>query len=347
MKNKLLIGVITFFTTIFLMILVLNLLDSESKKTFTFDRKFNLKNNVLKFDKIFNKLNDADNVMFVNSDNYLVERDVENIDDENNKYLFHIRDLNFKNKQNLNSVLPKGANLLFFNLEKVIFTKNFNLFEYSFNTKKINLIDFKGLKITYLKPILNSTTKFLCLAENHENNMFKTGFYLIDISTKEIQIIKHLETNKIDTFLPNSLKYIGKFLYNENNIISYCCEKYSKIYFFNDKGIFLKELQTNDKVPLPKIAENNQGNNFYSRDGTWYSNMGMFINNNSVFVFSAASDDKDYISIDEYSYSKMDYIQSYKLNYKNMNSNNIMNACQYKNNMIICFDYNYASFKIL
>ena len=102
MKNKLLIGVITFFATIFLMILVLNLIDSESKKTFTFDRKFNSSNNVLKFDKVFNKINKADNVMFVNSDNYLVERDIENIDDNNNKYQLYFRDLNFKNKENLN-----------------------------------------------------------------------------------------------------------------------------------------------------------------------------------------------------------------------------------------------------
>ena len=100
-------------------------------------------------------------------------------------------------------------------------------------------------------------------------------------------------------------------------------------------------------VNFTKIAENNQGNNFYSRDGTWYSNMGMFIKNKSVYVFSAATEDKNYFTIDEYSYNNLNYIQSYKLDYKGMNSNNIMSLQEAKNELIICFDYNYASFKIL
>jgi hypothetical protein len=348
MKNKFLVGVITFLVTIFIMILILNLFDSESKKTFSFDRKINEGKRILSFDKTYKKTNENEHIMFVNSDNYIVERDRKSIDDKSEHNMFYFEDFNFENKKRLSAILPIGANVLFCDLNKVIFTKNFNLFQYNFKAKLVKEIKLKDIKVVLVKPILDSETKFLCLAEYHFKNKYETGFYIIDFENKNIKQSKGLETNSIDSFLENSLRYIGKFKsFLGKNIIVYYCEKYSKIYFFDNAGLFIKELETSDKVPLPKIAKNNEGNSFYSRDGTWYSNLGVFMKDDSVFVFSGAVEDKYNFTIDEYSWGTLQYVESYNLSYNNMNSNSIYNFNLDNNRLIICFDYNYASFKIL
>jgi hypothetical protein len=347
MKNKLLVGVITFFATIFLMILFLNIFDSDSKKEYSFDRKFNNKS-ILKFENSYLKTNENEHVAFLKSDNYIVERDKKVIDTINESNTFYFEDFNFKNKQRIEAILPIGSNILYCDLNKVIFTKRFSLFQYDFKTKITKQIDFKGLKVNTIKPIKNSETTFLCFAEYHQDNRYNTAFYIIDFKTKQIELSKELETTDYDDFLSNSLRYIGKFIaIKEKNIIGYYCEKYSKIFFFNDDGKFIKELQTSDRVPLPKIAKNSQGNRFYSQDGTWYSNLGIFMKDDKIYVFSQATKEKDFMTIDQYSWDQLEYIQSYKLSYKNINSGGIYNLHLDKNRVIICFDYDYASFKIL
>lgn len=343
MKNKALIGVSTFFITIIVMILCFNLFDSKTKKDFSFERKFS-KDNILTFKKRFKKMNTDVCIMSVNSDNYIVEKDEKSLNESNKLDKFYFADFNFNSVFCDSLILPIESNVLFSNKEKTIYSNCFKLYENDKSKKNNIQIHFNNLKINSLKPLLNSKTKFLCFAEYFDKDEYKTGFYIIDFFTKEVKLSKLLVENKNSAFLENSLKYYGKYAYFKNEkYITYCCDKFSSIYFFDEKGIFLNELKTSDQTTLPDLIKNNQGYISYKRGSTWSTNMGLYLKDNKAFIFSTCNKSFDNIIIDEYDLKNFNYIQSFKLNYENKNDSNIRNIYM-NNNIIIEFEQYYASF---
>jgi hypothetical protein len=346
MRNKIFIGIVTFFFTIGIIIIVsFNFTNSKDVINYSFDRNFKNSDNLLKFEKQYDKMNDNDYVMYVNSDNYIVERDKKEINLITDNYKFFIEDLSFKNKSIINLQLPKESNILFCNPNKVIFTNNFKLFTYSTATKNTIEINLNGVKVISLKPVINSKSKYICFAEYFQNNLYKTGFYIIDFVTDQIVPTKIVETSTHTSVPKMALSYSGKFsTFRNNKITCYYCDKYSKIYFFNSDGFFIKELTSADNTPLPNIIENKEGYSFYSRKGTWNSNMGVFMQNNNFFVLSASGKEFNTLIIDEYSYGDLKYIKSYKLNYNNQNSFNVREVFADHDKIIIGFEFYYASF---
>lgn len=342
-KNKMLIGTVTVFVGIIFSIAMLNIFE-PTKKTYFFERKFS-NNEILKFERRYDKMDEGEYAMYLRSNNSIVERDKKIIDDKNTEYKFYFSDLSFKKKSTKTTILPNICNVIYCDTNRLFYTLKFKLFEYDFETKIIKDLGLNNLKAFSLKPILNSKNQYLCFGELFENNNYKTGFFVIDIENKNIVESKILEINKETAMPKNDLAYSGCFTENyDRSKIIYCCDKYSKIYFFNDKGEFTKELTTNDKSPLPQILKNSNGDSFYSRGATWTNNFGTFIKDDKIFVFSSRSDDKSSIIIDEYSYDKLKYKQSYKLNYNNLNSSSIRNVFIDKDKIIIGFEFNYASF---
>ncbi|WP_126461459.1 hypothetical protein [Flavobacterium sp. LS1R10] len=344
MKNKFLVGVVTFFTAIILSVIVLNIFDSSTKKDYFFDRKF-VAESPLKFDKKFEKMNSSEYIMYIPSDYSLVERDKMVIDAEKAEYKFYFSDLVFTKIVTKTAILPNFCSIILYDKNRLFYIVKFQLFVYDFETKKSKKIGSNNFKAFSLKVIPNSKTKFLCFGESFENSSYNTGFHIIDIDTNEIFSTKILQNNDQSEMTKNCLIYSGNFTKTyDKNIIAYACDKYSKIYFFDSNGLFTKELNTNDNVPLPDILTNQKGYNFYSRGGTWATNVGMFMKDGDIFVFSARSDDNNTIIIDQYSYYTLQYVQSYKLNYNNLNSKRIMNVFIDKDKIILVFEFNYASF---
>jgi len=344
MKNKFLIGTITFFITMFIIIL-LNTFESETKKHYSFDRRFESNQEILKFEKKSQKLNENEYVMSINSDNNIVERDIISKEKDYDTYKFFIRDLNFTNEQINEVKIPKGSNILFCDNTLIIYSNYFKLYKYDLKTNISSEIKLDNLKVNSIIPIANSKTEFLCFAEYKVSDEYITGFYFVDFETKKIKLSKLLENDKTSSVPKNALIYSGKFAKFQNEkIISYYCDKFSKIYFFNNNGKYLKELTTLDETPKPIITKNQQGFSFYSRKGAWNTNMGMFLKEGKIFVLSASNENYSDIIIDEYLLSDLKYIQSYKINYNNQSTYNVRNVFSTKNSIIIGFEYDYASF---
>jgi hypothetical protein len=358
MKNKFLIGVITFFSAIIFVIVLLNIFDSNSKKEYLFDRKF-IAENILSFEKKYNKMDQSKDVvseyiMYVRSDNSIVEQGKKIFDNDRNDHKFYFSDLNFISKTTKSALLPNRCNIILCDKNRLFYTLEFKLFEYDFATKTSREIKLKNFKAFSLKSLSNDkyNTKFLCFGESFVNGKFCTGFHIIDIDSTSIITSKVLQNSRITSMPKNSLVYTGCFTTSyDKSVISYCCDKYSKIYFFDSNGNYIKELITKDNVPLPKILKNQEGNSFYSRGGTWTTNLGMFIKNDGVFVFSGRSKKENTIIkggskiiIDQYSYNTLQYVQSFKIDYNNLNSRNITNVFIAKDKIVVGFEFYYASF---
>lgn len=347
MKNKFLIGIVTFFVAIGFCILFFNVTDSTTKKKYYFGRKFS-KDSILRFKNSSNKLNEGEYVMYVKSDSCLIERDKKQIDELNEEYKFYFFDFNFKHKKIKEAILPTSSYLLFYSSNKMFYSVKFNLFAYDFEVKNSRKININSFKVFNIKSLFNSKTKFLCLGEYPINNKYVTGFYVIDINSEDINLIKEIQSSEKSMILENFLIYSGDFSSSfQGNDIAYFCDKYSKIYFFDSKGNYVKELNTKENVPLPKILTNDKGDNFYSRGDTWSTNKGVYFNKKKIFVFSGRSEFETDIVIDEYSFESMKYDRSYLLNYNNYSAKSIGNVRAEKDNVIITFNTDYASFKFL
>ena len=345
MKNKLLISIISVFFGLAICIIMTEFFNTSTKKKYYFERIFNSKS-ILKFDKSYPKMDRSEYVMYLRSDSNIVERDRTEIDEKNSKYKFYFSDLSFSKKVIKTLVLPNNFNIILCNQNKLFYSNKLILNCFDFDSKKTIKYRFKDLKIISLKFI--TETKYLCLAEakNKQNN-YNTGFFIIDISNNTYLCSKILETNSYSICPENALMYSGTFSYNmdtPNKIISYCCDKYSSIYFFDCNGNFTKELNTKENVPLPQILRNTKGDSFYGRSGTWSTNSGMFMNDDDIYVFSTRSDFFTKIIIDQYSYKTLEYKNSFKLIYNKSNSNSIRNVYKLKNKILIGFEFNYASF---
>lgn len=346
MKNKFLIGSVTFFVAMSLCIFFFNVSDSSTKKKYYFNRKFS-GDSILKFDKKFNKLNEGEYVMYVRSDSCLIERDKVEISKSKDQYKFYFFDFKFENKSIKEAILPSSSYLLFYASNKIFYSLKFNLFAYDFRLRNSKEIRIDSFKVFNIKLLPGSGSKFLCLGEYLIDDKYVTGFYVVDINSKEIELIKGMQFNYKSKILENFLIFSGDFSNNfEGNEMAFFCDKYSKIYFFNNNGGYVKELNTKENVPLPKILTNDKGDNFYSRGDTWSTNRGVFFNKESIFVFSGRSEFETNIVVDEYSFKNLKYNKSYRLNYNNYDSKSIANVNVNKENVIIAFNSDYASFKL-
>jgi hypothetical protein len=344
MKSKFLVGVVTFISTIILIIFSLNIFDSNSKKTYFFNRKFS-NDTLFSFEKNYSKMNKREYVNFICSDSLFIEQDKNDLDLINNSYNIYFSDKNLQNKFITKIILPLNSNFIYCNEKKLYYTLKFKFYEYDFKMKTSNEILLDNFKIRSIKPLINSQTKFICFGEYFEKNCYKSGFYIIDIYSKKI-IPSKIVKSSFKTSMPGiALSYSGNFSASwEKSKLVYCCDKYSKIYFFDKNGKYLRELTTNDKIPLPVILTNQKGDSFYSRGGTWASNCGIIIREDLIYVFSARSIEESTIIVDEYSYNTLKYIQSFRIKYNNLNSRSIKNVFFNKNKILITFEFNYASF---
>jgi hypothetical protein len=344
MKNKLLIGIVTVLVGITFCVVVMNFTDSKDIKDYYFKRKFSY-NEVLQFEKKYDKMAKDDYLRYTFSDNFIVENDKKSINKNSDSYEFKYTNLDFSSKKIKKIILPKNVNVILFDSTKLFYTYKFELYEYNCSGKISRKIKLNNFKAFYLTRIPAENDKYLCFGESFENNKFIMGFHIIDTRKESLLTTKVIEISNSTKMPKNELIYSGKFLtLGHNKMISYCCDKYSSIYFFNNNGIFLKELKTKDNTPLPKIFKNEQGDSFYSRGGTWSTNYGLFMKDNKVYVFSARSNEKLKIVIDQYFFSNLEYEQSFKLNYNNLDTRSINTVFEAKNKIIIGFEFNYASF---
>lgn len=345
MKNKFLIGLVTFFSTLAALLFFSNFVNSDSNKSYSFERVFSNKDSILNFTARHAKMDADEYIMAINSDDYIVERDREPVDSMHDRYKFYYTDLRFGSKQTDHVILPSGSNVLHSNPKKVIYTNNFRLFELDKSQHKSCEILIPGLKVTSLKALPDSDSKFLCFSELKTADDYETGFFVIDFNTKAIRLSKLLVTHDATDVPTNSLRYSGSFsVFADQNTIAYGCNKFSKIYFFDNKGNFKNELNTADATPLPEVIQNSQGYTFYKRGHTWNTNMGVFVKNNKAFVFSASSKVYNTIIVDEYSLKDFTYVQSHKIKHDYENSQSVRHAFIDGDKLVIGFETHYASF---
>ncbi|WP_395051964.1 hypothetical protein [Flavobacterium sp.] len=342
MKNKFLIGIITFFVAIFSSILILNLFNTNFKKNNYFVRKFS-KNEILKFDKEYEKLFKNSSYDLFYSNSLLLEGKYEGIKRNMKNYNFYFSDFLFSKKINKNVSIPLSANILLVDEKYILYDSKSKISRLEIKTDSIIQYDSRGIRVYSIVSLKNLPNKFLFFGEVNFTNIYKTGFFVFDITNNKIEEIKILKYSE-NVFNPEvRLMYSGIFQNVENNIITYTCDKNCKIFMFNDNGTLVNELKTNDNTQIPKVIKK-ADSYFYSRDGLNLTNSGVFSNKKNLFVFSMASQYDNIIIIDQYSKLNLKYIQSFKLDYNNHNTSDIMNIYINNNQIILKFDSSYASF---
>ncbi len=344
MKNKFLVGTVTVFVAIIVNIIVLNFLNSSSQQKNNFKRRFS-KNEILIFNKSYKRLSSKNEYICKITSNDSI-REFENYNIENGLQIIKIltSDFNFLNKQNKFVRLPETAKILSVNQADIIFSykSKIGILNYKTGIFKSEII--KNLKIFTLISLNEYSKKYLCFGELFQNNNYKTGFYVIDLSNQNIVESKILKIEDKSTYMESRLQYVGSFREQNLKSITYNFEMYSKIFFFNKLGFIENELNTNDETKLPKIITTKNIEFRYSNDEKGYSNVGLFSKNKHIYVFSMAINSKDRIIIDKYSTLNNKYIESFQLNYIDFNSRDITNVIIDKNKIIIAFSFNYASF---
>lgn len=342
MKNKFLVGTLTFFIAIFTSILFLNISNSSSKTNNYFERKFsNLE--ILKFDKEFEKLdkNSTNELFYTN--NSIVEGKFKDVRGSKKIFNLFFSDCSFTNKKNRNILLPVDSNILLIDNKSVIYICKSKLYKLNLETNVTNETKIKNVDISFVVSIDESSNKFLFFGEMFENNMYKTGFFVLNVSNNSIIESKVLHANKKSYSPEFIVMNSGFFQKLGDSSIAFTCDKNSQIFLFNENGVFVKMFNTKDNTPMPKVIKKSDSY-FYSHAGLNFSNSGLFVNKDNLFVFSMASKYSDKIIIDQYSKSTLRYIQSYKLDYKSNNSSKIDNVFIDKNKIILKFKFNYASF---
>ncbi|MDP5201278.1 hypothetical protein [Flavobacterium sp. DG2-3] len=349
MKNKYFTGLITVFVAIIVCITILNLANSSSKKNYYFERAF-VKNDFLKFSKTISKLNDkSDFLMNVNSDSLLVEKELlENVN-STVFYKLYLSDLNFEKKNSKDVDLPSNADMKLCTNNSLFYIQKFKLYNYNLISKNRKEINLENFKIVSLLPLKDSNNKFISFGELLKNEVYYTGFFIIDTKFSTVDLLKTLSESKESNVISASLQYSGSFSYNsDNGLLAYFCNKYSKIYFFSSQtGSYKKVLTTKEDVPLPKILKNNKGDSFYARGTTRNTNMGFFLKNGNVFVFSARSPLESEILVDIYSSDSFKYEKSIKFFYKNFDSKSIEIVMLKDNKIVMGFSTDYAVFNLL
>ncbi len=343
MKNKVLIATITFFFTIIASILFLNTFTAKTIKVYEINRKFS-NDLILKFQNLNYKTITNRRARNVSSKKYICETFTFNNDEKTDSCHIFKTDYDFKEKVFLKARLPKNAFIVEVDSNTINYTINFKLFTHTIKTKLNHAILPSNLKIYSIKSLTKSNV-IICFGEyNEKKNDFKTGFFAVNISSKQIKKLKIVETSKFSKSTINALRYSGLFNNsNESGLNIYTCSKYSKIYLFDENGYFLKELSTQEKIPLPTVKINEIGNSFFVQGSTFYTNKSCFVKDKRIFVFSDIKNNESII-IDEYDYLNLTYINSFKLHFRNLTTRDINKVFVKDNKVILAFNDFYASF---
>lgn len=343
MKNKFLIGILTFFAAIFTSIVILNFTNSSLNKSYYFDRKFS-GTHILEFVNDHDKL-DKNSTYELCYSNTEISEGNQNLLSDVMEYKLSFSDCSFSNiKKNILKI-PIKSNIFMVEKNYVVYSLNSRLHQLNLNTYTTIISSINKIDISFLISLKNLPNKYLFFGEVFQDSNYKTGFFILDMLTNKITPSKVLNLDS-EKFNPEIIAmHSGVFQRLNDNSISYTCDKNPNVFLFNTFGLFVNELITNDDTPMPKIIKNSNGDCYFSRDGLGSTNSGIFINKKNIFVFSMASNFKDKIIIDQYSKANNKYIQSFKLNYKNRCNTNIVNIFIEDNLIVLKFKSNYASFK--
>ncbi|SOU86488.1 hypothetical protein [Tenacibaculum dicentrarchi] len=309
-------------------IIVLKNLDFKQDKKHIFQRSFA---NNISIKKI-RKQNIKKNTFIAVNDSLVCTynfNDSINIFKIYNKYIEKIIDsFEFSN--------PKTRQISSFNRNNLLFIDKFNLYNYSTDKKNIKQYPLGKLKVISSFLLDKNASNILVLAELEKNNLFNTGFFIINTANNDIVSAHIIKKNNKSAKLKNSLIYSGKFSRHKNTI-SYVCNKTPEIFFFNNKGIYLKQITTKDATPKPKIVSNKTGM-FYDRGNTFNTNNGIFKKGNNIYIFSSRTKDSKNIMIDIYSYDLSKYLSSIKFPYQNKTSTDINNISLVNNSLFLYFE---------
>lgn len=321
----------------------LNIFESNDIDFHFFDRNF-AKNNILSYSKKQNKISEMDYIDNVPNNDYIIELDKKRFSDDSVSCNFYFNDYNFKRLISKRITLPKSQNILFYHKSNVYYTKQFDLYSCNIDNNEIKKIDFKNFKFQNI--IFISDSKFIALGELKESKNFIEGFFLLDVSNGSVRLLKKISSSDYMCFLENSLKYTGEFTNSfTDDIISYTCDKNSNVYIFDKNGNFISKIETNDKVPLPKILTNSAGDSFYARGKTWNTNAAGFIKNGFLYVFSCRDEERNNLVVDKYSLNTNKYEQSYMIKCDGYSSRDITNLFVNDKQIILSFTSGYASLK--
>jgi hypothetical protein len=327
-----------------IVIIVIKNCNFETTKKYTFDRTIS-KNILIK--EILNKKVPQVNNMAKITNKLICNYQLAIYDSLNNLCNMTYYDSNsFKKWSEFNFYLPKSARISYCDSTTVFYLDKYTLFCYGRKEETTQEIKVLQYKIYNVVRFDSSASKLLFLGEHTINSGFQTGFYILDLNTKEVIASKIIAYNNNSKAAENFLIYSGKFSTHDPNTISYCCDKFSKIFFFNPLGEFDKELTTKDNSPKPKLVTNNEAI-FYERGETYNTNNAVLKKDDNVLVFSSRTSAKNTMTIDTYSFKSNQYLYSTTVDYKNKKSVDVYAAIQSNDHLILFFDEGISLFKLL
>lgn len=231
--------------------------------------------------------------------------------------------------------LATNSRIIYADSSTIFLREGFDLFALALKTMEKKKISFEGLKITKLVKMNENTG--LVLGGVYKDSIHQFGYYKLDFKNNKItETVKILSKSSQDEFVENSLKYAGRFHFDQNKYI-YVFDKYGKILLFDEDGSFFNQITTVDKVELPQVTFFN-GMYTYKRGSTYNANAAAFIQANSLYSFSCRPSNVDFIIIDRYNINDGQYISSYKLELDSMISSDINYLS--KNSNLITLGFN-------
>ncbi|WP_130735284.1 hypothetical protein [Flavobacterium sp. J27] len=313
----------------------------EFNKKYIFERTYSDK---LKFIEVTeDKIASINNITLASS-NFVYDYELTSLDTLNNTCKMKFYDSkSFDLIQHFDFDLPKSNQISFCDSNNVYCIDKFDLYVYSIKEKKKKKIAV-NLNIYDVVSIGEASKKVLLFGEYKSRHKYQTGFFLLNLETNEMIETYIVEEGDTSQILNNSLIYSGNFSKSKDTI-SYYCDKYSKIYFFNTNGNFQKEIITKDESPKPKLVSNNNGT-YYKRGATFNTNNGLFTMNDDLFIFSSRNEQSNKITVDCYSFSTGKYKFSTSFGCNNKTNVDINFVTKNQNNLIIGFDDKMALLKI-
>lgn len=239
--------------------------------------------------------------------------------------------------------LAKTAQLKYCTRNRVYYIDRFGLYGYNPESQVHEKLTAENLKCLNILQV-NANTLIL-FAEEANGSKYTTGYYTIDLDTKKISLSKLLEDNEVSHAPNNSLIYSGKFKRVDQNSVIYYCDKYSKVYFFDNEGRFVKEFTTADQAPKPQLVSDKHAF-YYKRGNTFNVNNSIHVENDKLLAFSCRSEPVKYMIIDIYSLETGKYLSSTKLQYKDWNCPDIISVSKSGRNAIINFQDGVAMFDL-
>lgn len=239
--------------------------------------------------------------------------------------------------------IPKTAQIKNCTPDNLYYIDHFNLYIYEIVKKthsKVNPANFKCLNLYSANPDV-----LLLFGEDSTGSSFRSGYFTLNLMNGNFSPAKIIEENASTSAAPNSLIYSGKFTRTGENSIAYYCDKYSKIFFFDDNGKFVREFTTKDNTPKPELVQNDLAF-FYKRGSTYNVNNGIYVEKDKLLVFSCRSASVNYMIIDIYSFESGKYLGSTKLKNKDWNSIDIISVSRAGKNSIINFQKGVELFNI-